>query len=251
MLKNLYRMLRNYYRRMAFKPYTIHKEILGMPLNIYIADSVGKEWYDTGNMERQEIQYLKNHFVAPGEIILECGGHHGVIASYLSKCIGSNGQMIVFEPSPFNAKIIKKNLELNQITNVKVENKAIGDVPGKMRFSTFSNGFIESSSIGTIPVDVTTIDDYAYFKPTMLMIDVEGYDVHALKGARNVLKTRPKIALEIHTMQLPSYGNSVKDIFDLLDLSDYDCTIMDQAGFHPLGNIKDITTNVHLYAIPR
>jgi len=250
-LQNLSFMVKRSYQKRAFKPYQIHRDISGMPFDFYIADPVAKEWYDNGSSKWPEMDFLKDNLIKPGEVILECGAHQGFTTSYIATCAGKKGHVVAFEPSPFNVEIIKKNLELNHLTNTEVVASAIGSAVGKAQFSFVSNGSIQSSSVGTFAIDVTTIDSYAHLKPTMLKIDVEGYDVHALRGAKKVLKTRPKIALEIHYQQLPEFGHSVKDVFDLLDLSNYKCTLLTPTGFKPLGKIEDIKTNVHLFAVPK
>lgn len=250
-LQNLYMKANHRYQRLTFKPYTIHRDISGTPFDFYIADPVAREWYDTGSSEWKEMDYFKKHLIKPGDVIIECGAHHGFTTSYFSKAVGPKGKVIAFEPSPFNVEVIKKNLALNHIKNTKVVNKAIGEKKGTSHFSFVSNGSIQSSAVGTFPIEVTPIDAYIKEKPTVLKIDVEGYDVEALKGAREVLKTLPKMEIEIHTEQLPAFGHTVQDVFDLIDLSKYNCTIMSHGKFTPLGSIKDIKTNVHLFAVPK
>jgi len=249
--QNLFTMTKHKYLKHTFKPYEIDREISGEHYRFYIADPVAKEWYDTTSTVWPEMDFLKEHLIVPGDVILECGAHHGITTCHFSKSTGPKGQVVAFEPSPFNVTVIEKNLKLNHLRNVKVVNKAIGDKPGKAHFSFVSNASIQKGAAGTFEIDVTTIDTYADLKPTMLKIDVEGYDVEALQGAKQVLKTRPKIALEIHTTQLPNFGHTVQDIFDLLDLTDYKCTIMGEGKFRPLGKVSDITTNVHLFAVPK
>lgn len=248
---NLGLMAKHYYNKLTFRPYTVHRKIDGMDFNLFIADALSKDWYDTDNSHWPEMNFLKESILEPGESILECGAHHGVTACYIAKSIGPKGKIISFEPSPSNCRVIKKNLGLNNLNNVRVENKAIGEKPGSIRFSYFPNATIQSSKIGTMPVDVVNIDSYLDEKPTLLKLDIEGYEVEALKGAQKVLATKPKLAIEIHTEQLPDFQHTVKDVFDQLDLTDYECTVMYPDGFKPLGKIKDIKTNVHLFAIPK
>lgn len=249
--QNMYAMAKFELNRRRFKSYTIKRKIAGMSFTFFIADPVGKEWYDVSAKSWPEMDFLKKNLLRKGDIILECGAHHGVTTSLFAKAIGPSGHVYAFEPSPFNVGIIKKNAELNNLHNVTVVNEAIGDKPSEAQFSYFSNASIQIGKIGTYKAKINTIDSYADVKPTMLKIDVEGFDVEALKGAKKVLKTRPKIALEIHTAQLSNFGHSVKDIFNLLDLKDYDCTIMTDGQFLPLSQVKEITSNVHLFAVPR
>jgi FkbM family methyltransferase len=253
-LQNLKFMLNQKLKQRTFKPYTIHRTRSGIDFEYLIADPVGKEWYDTPVSDTyDELDYAKDVMVRPGDVIIEFGAHHGYKTCYIAKLIGEKGKIVSVEPSPFNTDVIKQNVKLNHLKNVEVVTKAGGEVAGqKARFSYSSNSSIqEGSPIGTFETEITTIDSYAHLKPTMLKIDVEGYEIEVLKGAQKVLKTRPKLMLEIHTLQLSRRGFSVQDVFDLLDLSDYDATIMEEPKVIPLGDIKDIKTNVQMYAVPK
>jgi FkbM family methyltransferase len=238
----------------TFKPYTIHRTRTGIDLEYLIADPVGKEWYDAPIPDfYDELDYAKDVIVREGDVMIEFGAHHGYKTTYLAKLIGDSGKIVAVEASPFNAEVIKKNLKLNNITNTKVLAKAGGEKDGqKVRFSHSSNASIqEGAKAGTFEMEVVSIDSFADLKPTLLKIDVEGYEIEVLKGAQKVLKTRPKIMLEIHTRQLNDRGFSVQDVFDLLDLTDYDVTIMEEPDVRPLPKVADITTNVQMYAVPK
>lgn len=250
-MQNIYVMAKQKYVKSTFKPYTIMRRVAGFDLKLYIADPVGKEWYDVDSSVWPEMDYLKKNLLSIGDVVLECGAHHGVTTVLFAKAVGNKGKIIAFEPNPFNIKVINRNIELNGLKNVKVVNKAIGDKEGSARFSYFSNSSLQMGRLGTYPIDITTIDCYLSEKPTMLKIDVEGYDVEALQGARKVLKSSPKIALEIHTNQLPNYGHKVADIFKHLDLNKYNCTVMEDGRFHKFIRTSDIKSNIHLFAIPK
>lgn len=241
-------------KKRTFKPYTIHRKLSGHDFEFLIADPVGKEWYDTPVTKMySELDYAKEKVLEPGEVIIEFGAHHGYKTCYFAHLIGKTGKIVSVEPSPFNTDVIKKNLKLNHLTNVKVITKAGGETAGqKARFSYSSNSSIQDGKkLGTFETEITTIDSFADLKPTLLKIDVEGYEIEVLKGAQKVLKTRPKIMLEIHTKQLGERGHTVQDVFDLMDLSDYKVELMEEPKVYPLGKVADIKTNVQMYAIPK
>lgn len=75
----------------------------------------------------------------------------------------------------------------------------------------------------TLDVDLFTLDQLAHEHgfPQMLKIDVEGFEAHALKGAAQILKRRPKIAIEIHVEWVSRYGSSVGEVISLLNLKSY------------------------------
>src|SRR4029077_9130628 len=55
------------------------------------------------------------------------------------------------------------------------------------------------------------------FRPDLVKIDVEGYELAVLRGARGVLKeSRPLVFLEIHPARIAELGGSVGELSDLL-----------------------------------
>lgn len=239
------------YNKLAFKPYVINRRIAGVDYKFQISDPVAREWYDNNSESWPEMEYLKDTLLRKGDRVFECGPHHGITTCHIAKSVGPEGHVTVFEPSPFNCEVIKKNLKLNNIKNVDVINKAIGEKEGFANFSFVSNASIQKRGNGTYKVEVTTIDSYADRKPNVLKIDVEGCDVEALIGAQKVLKTLPKLEVEVHRDQLPHMGHTVQDVLDQIDLDKYESTVFDAGKAIPLKSAKTFKGHSHLFAVPR
>ena len=75
-------------------------------------------------------------------------------------------------------------------------------------------------------VEMIQIDDLISMKPTLLKLDVQGYEVKVLRGAERILKTHPKVAIEVHCMDVAKYGNTVEEMLGLLNLNEYECWIL-------------------------
>src|SRR5207244_517778 len=113
--------------RRSFKPYTTEIRVAGTSFPFVIGDADGKTWYDTPpDQPSPEFEFLRDNIVAAGDVVLECGGHHGWGSVLLSRWVGPEGRVIVFEPNSNNVRIIKQNVELNGCTNVSVERAAVG-----------------------------------------------------------------------------------------------------------------------------
>ncbi|MEQ9371194.1 MAG: FkbM family methyltransferase [Coleofasciculus chthonoplastes F3-SA18-01] len=172
-----------------------------------------------------------------------------------------------FEINPHNARIAQQNMELNSTSNVIIEQKATGAAEGKVRMFRKSNasvtpkniiswGMIKNLIYGVEDVEMISLDSYAEhknIKPTLLKIDVEGYETEVLKGAKKILETTPKLEIEIHTEILSRQNTSVQEIMELIDISRYHCWIQwDEfeapVDFEPH---KEINKRVHLFAIPK
>ncbi|MDJ1182896.1 FkbM family methyltransferase [Roseofilum casamattae] len=269
------------YREQNFKPYAIEKKTLGMEFKFLIGDLMGERWYGqkkpneepnpTGSKEILEMEFVRNNLIQSGDIIFECGGHHGWTAIQLANWVGQDGKVISFEANSKNYQILKQNMDLNHLDNVVVEHKAVSSEAGTITIFKKSNASIIPELIprnlrstrlfnviyGLEEVQTIDLDTYVAQNnvvPTFLKIDVEGYEFEVLKGAKKILETAPKILLEIHTEQLFMYGTSVRDLFDAIDLSRYKTWIQlddtkTPVEFDPQSPPK-IEKRAHLYAIP-
>ena len=52
-------------------------------------------------------------------------------------------------------------------------------------------------------------------------MDVEGYELEVLKGCSRLLSRAPKLALELHIDDLRESGQTLTDIFKLIDIERY------------------------------
>ena len=240
-----------------FKPYVKKKSVEGVDFDFYIGNPTGMDWYDTscGDPYWPEMKFIRDNMVSPGDVVLECGSHHGCTAVLLSNWVGASGKVIAFEPSPRNARIIRKNIELNGLKNFVLEQKAVGSKPAKVMFSRFSNGDVLTNRLFLgIKVDVTDLDRYAYLKPALLKLDVQGYEVEVLKGARKILEGAPKLAIEVHTQTLGSqYGTSVEELLGLIGVERYDFWVQweDSRVVMPFNIQEKIVKGCHLFAKPK
>jgi FkbM family methyltransferase len=237
-----------------FKPYLIKKNIEGVAFDFWIGDKDGRDWYDLQSTDPvwDEMRFIRDHLIEQGDIVFECGGHHGCTAILLSNWVGVGGKVVTFEPSPSNCDIIKKNIQQNRLTNVSLENKAVGAERGKITMNNESNSAVTLSGEG-VQVELTCLDEYAHMNPTVLKIDVEGFEKQVLQGARKILSTYPKLAMEIHTEQLSQYGATVQDIFGLIDVENYNVWIQWEDDQQPeeYDMRTPIEKRVHLFCIPR
>jgi FkbM family methyltransferase len=240
-------------RDKPFKPYLKKKNIEGVVFDFWIGDSDGRDWYDLQCTDPVwvEMRFIKDHLIQQGDVVLECGGHHGCTAIVLSNWVGVGGKVVTFEPLTANCGIIERNIRQNGLTNVTLERKAVGAERGMISVSNASNSSVSLSGEG-VEVELTCLDEYEYLSPTFLKIDVEGFEMQVLQGAKNILSRRPKLAVEIHTEQLSHYGASVRDLFRLIDIEKYKVWVQWEDGEPP--KEYDLSTpiekRVHLFGIP-
>lgn len=258
-------------RQQKISEYTIKKQFEDISFDFVIGDSEGQQWYDSSPQNQveslnPEFQFIKQ-LTQPGDIVFECGTHHGLTAMLLSKWVGDEGKIVSFEINQHNAAIARKNFELNKINNVILEEKGLGSQKSSQKIFNKSNSSVTPSNVislgwlknfiyGTNEVEIIALDDYVKTQsilPTFLKIDVEGYESEVLKGATEILKTLPKLEIEIHTEILSRYNTSVEEIFELIDIQSYQTWVQwsDEEEPQPFDWQQKIDRRVHLFAIPK
>ena len=167
--------------------------------------------------EPQVLDLLKQT-ITPGAIVLDVGANVGVSAMMMARWCGPEGHIHAFEPSPNPKQLLTEHLRLNGLSDrVTVCPSALSDAEGTTTF--YASGIsgksaLSGANIGQsaeeVQVSVTTIDAYCQaknIKPSLIKIDVEGFEFNVLNGARNTLQeVRPSILVELHPMNWPALG---------------------------------------------
>jgi FkbM family methyltransferase len=238
---------------LLFKPHIIKKDMEGEQFDFFIGDREGRDWYEyecINNPRWLEMRFMKDKIISKGDVIFECGSHHGCSTILLSRWVGESGKVIAFEPVPANFSILESNIALNKIENVISHMKGVGSSSGTLYFDKTTSA-ISSASLG-IKIDIVPLDEFEHLKPTLIKIDVEGFEVDVLRGAKKILESRPKIELEIHPEQMAQFGVSTKDIFEIIDLKNYKTWIQWRDDEYPQEYVPgtEIRTRAHLFCLP-
>lgn len=145
--------------------------------------------------------------------VLDVGANIGAFTIKAATSV-RNGQVIAIEPDPRNLNLLKQNVELNKLDNVKIVPSAVSDKNEKRRFflsrgSGWSSFF--DSSLPFIQFSCETIDSILGHLGIecidCLKMDVEGAELLALKGAKRTLENVREIILETHFGQKEQINN--------------------------------------------
>jgi len=167
--------------------------------------------------------YEEEYKIKPGDVILDVGAHIGSFTLKAAKEVGPSGRVVSFEPSSENFKLLSLNVSSNDDTNVKLFKVAIGSEPGTAKLhlgdrrgtnSLLSDAKIDQIGIEEVPIRTldSVADELKLGKVSFLKIDVEGFELEVLRGARNILSSsHPSIAMETH-----DFGPSEEELSDYL-----------------------------------
>jgi FkbM family methyltransferase len=156
--------------------------------------------------------FLKQYYLSrPGVEILPCPGDYAVDAG---ACFGDTalafadsvtpeGRVFSFEPLLPHLEIVRHNLAQNpEIANVVVFPFALGDrnQQGEVALGDVNPGFSvdQESSVKLRTLD-GMVEDGSIPKVDFLKMDIEGFELAALKGAEQTLRRfRPKLAISVY-----------------------------------------------------
>jgi FkbM family methyltransferase len=108
-------------------------------------------------------------------------------------------RVVTFEPVPSNWECLVKNLHAYE--NVELNCSALGEKKGKAKINhrkTSSGGHHMATRVDVpfIHVNQVRIDDVVQGPVDAMFLDIEGYEIEALKGAVRTLKQHPLLVIE-------------------------------------------------------
>jgi FkbM family methyltransferase len=168
--------------------------------------------------------------VAPGMVALDVGANVGGYSMLLGQWVGSTGRVFAFEPAPVPFAGLVRHIGLNGLEAiVRPVAAAVGDCEAQADFLVVNTGgesrlaAAGDQQSARLTVPVVTIDAFCareQIEPDFIKIDVEGWELAVLRGARATIKRRgARLALfvEIHPSAWPLLGTSRQQFLDELD----------------------------------
>jgi FkbM family methyltransferase len=192
--------------------------------------------YYFGTYEHGTLSILKKN-LCEGDIFFDIGANIGWISCVVSGFVGKSGKVYAFEPHPRIYEIFKNNIKINNINNIFTYNIALGSKIYKTKIYDIPNMNRGSASLISptgikkdgFKINVTTIDSLIENGqipiPKLIKIDVEGFELKVLKGAKKLLKNSqaPIICLEYSTLH-PQSGGDINKIYTFIkSVNNYSC----------------------------
>ena len=186
-----------------------HGRFLANPADMYL----GRSMIAYGEFSELE-WHLLARLASPGAVVIEAGANMGAFTVPLAKAVGPQGMVYAFEPQLMVFQQLCANIALNDLVNVQAFNAGCGAEPGMMHVlrpkpdavSNFGGYSLEKLKGEQGPkVRIEKLDDV--IDPprlTLLKADVEGMEIHVIRGAAGLIKQhRPLMYLEVHEADGP------------------------------------------------
>lgn len=152
--------------------------------------------------------------VKPGALCFDVGANVGVYVLQFAHWSAPSGRVIAFEPNPSACAFLQKHVEMNRLTDrVRIVPAAVGESRGEeILYAAEAEGMsrlgepntLLNGNVTEIRVPVVTLDEYCDsegIKPDWLFIDIEGFEIAALSGARKLIESQRGqlgIVVEMH-----------------------------------------------------
>jgi FkbM family methyltransferase len=167
-----------------------------------------------------------------GMTVYDVGAFHGLLTLFFA----SRAKAVVcFEPNTQNHKRLIENLTLNGIKNVEVRKVGVGSrretrrmvgsplMPGGASVDEKMVAELLRSGAGTVveEISIVALDEEILQSglpaPDFIKIDIEGWEIEALRGARNILELhKPALFLEMHGETIRDKRRQVAEIVAFL-----------------------------------
>jgi FkbM family methyltransferase len=169
-----------------------------------------------------------------GDTVIDIGAHIGRYTITSSKQVGNSGKVVAIEADPDNFQLLKRNIALNNLTNVLPLNYAVFSTRTRMKLyeqsaSAKYNSLMLARAAKTenyVEVNADTLDSILKLNEVnqvnWIKIDVEGAEFEVLKGSTKTLSSENvSLFIEIHNIDDPSH---YVNIVDFLKHHNYEIT---------------------------
>lgn len=172
-----------------------------------------------------EILGVLRWFVRPGDRVADIGGHVGYFTTHLARLVGPSGRVFTFEPDPRARERLLGSVERNGMSWVTVLPIAASASAGSIDFylspqlgwstavrDSHLTG-LQKTTVQTRPLDELVRDGTVAGPLRLIKIDIEGFEIEALRGMGEVLRTmRPVLVSEVNPLLLRAQGFAPQDL---------------------------------------
>jgi FkbM family methyltransferase len=186
---------------------------------------------------------LLRQILVPGDVAVDAGANIGIYSQFLARCVGPAGAVYSFEPAPENFDRLRA--AARRFSNMQTLQAAVGERSRKAELyvsdtlNVDHRTYLTANSIRrTVQIEMVALDDY--FNPgqrvDLIKMDIQGYELQALRGAERVLADNPamKLLLELWPYGLKQAGANWVDLIEAITSKRMAVSEVTRSGLVPL-----------------
>ncbi len=201
-----------------------------------------------------------------GKTVYDVGAFQGLLTLFFASRAKA---VIAFEPNSRNRKRLLENLKLNGVGNVQVRATGVGArretlkmvgsplMPGGSSVDSKVVAELERSGVGVVAEEIPIvaldgeIPEAGLPPPDFIKIDIEGWEIEALRGAKQTLERyRPALFLEMHGETLREKKRKAAEIVGFLCDAGYRNILHVESGGAITPENSAAAMEGHLYCLP-
>jgi FkbM family methyltransferase len=194
-----------------------------------------------------EVSWIYPYLLRTGDTVVDGGAHIGYITLLAASCVGKTGAVHSFEPVAGTHAALAANVARNRAGNIRLNRMALGPRAGTLELELpidpLGEGILAwgatAIQVGRGAVErvpMVSLDEYAdrarLGAIDLLKLDLEGAELGALEGARDLLKRRriTHLVCELNTYLLDQTGERYDERRALLASYGYRCYQLTKSG---------------------
>jgi len=198
----------------------------------------------------------------PGGVCVDVGAHCGMVTAFAARCVGPQGRVLAFEPSPREFARLQGNVAAGGLAQVTTRQAAVAEAEGVVTLRLAEAGHAGHNTIGSAfayegvavaelaQVPATTLDAALASLEScdLIKMDIEGAELRALRGGAAVLaRLRPTLILEVFDRAMAGSGDTEAELFAWLAEHGYAARDIDPATGRfdaPAGPSPGVSRNI-------
>jgi FkbM family methyltransferase len=208
-----------------------------------------------GGKYQWEMHHLQRQLPS-GSVVLDVGANYGYCAITLATSMKNQCRVLAVEPDAENFARLKHHVEWNRLQDlIACHQLAVSDVPGMAAMDKPAGNsghahIVTGSTAGK--VSVTTLDAFVEAqgldRMDALLLDVEGYEDRALRGAAKTLdRFRPLVVVELWPPAMQQARSSVEAVAAVLNGHGYRLFHPHRRQLLPLSDLPKGDTGIYAF----